>query len=169
MNPILFFSNLADALLEDDEVLEQLANAENIKDVYAILKANDYVNFDDLNRVENNTQWVADKLIEYNYYFKPIVTKTDWNMQDIVYFNDLNRIENNIKTLQEAYYVSDDFKTPKTDWKTLDPVDFNFNNRIEKDIDIINNLIDSMSKYFIHCGVCNAGQDRVWQNRFRRY
>lgn len=46
MNPILYFSNLADALLEDDEVLEQLANAENIKDVYAILKANEYVDFD---------------------------------------------------------------------------------------------------------------------------
>lgn len=46
MNPILFFSNLADALLEDEEVLEQLQSAESIKDVYSILKANDYVDFD---------------------------------------------------------------------------------------------------------------------------
>ena len=46
MNPILFFNNLADALLEDDEVLEQLENAEGIKDVYAILKANEYIDFD---------------------------------------------------------------------------------------------------------------------------
>ena len=46
MNPILFFNNLADALLEDDEVLEQSENAESIKDVYAILKANDYVDFE---------------------------------------------------------------------------------------------------------------------------
>lgn len=131
--------------------------------------ANDFVNYDDLNRVENNTQWVADKLIEYSYYFPSITTKTNWTNQDIVYAEDLNRIEGNIQILQNAYYVNSEFEELKTDWQTLDPVYFDFNNRIEKDLDIINTLIDSMSKYFVKCGVARCGQSHLWQNRFRRY
>ena len=99
--------------------------------------ASDFVNYDDLNRVENNTQYVADKLNEFGYYCPAITTKTNWAMSDIVYAEDLNRIESNIKTCQEAYYVTSEFEELKTDWATLDPVTFDFNNRIEKDLDII--------------------------------
>lgn len=131
--------------------------------------ANDFVNFDDLNRVESNTQYVADKLNEYGYYCPAITTKTNWAMSDVVYAEDLNRIESNIKTMQEAYYVTEEFEELKIDWATLDPVTFNFNNRIEKDIDIINRLIESMKQYYVYSGVSVCGQSHLWQNRFRRY
>ena len=130
--------------------------------------ASDFVNFDDLNRVENNTMYVAQKLRDSGYYVRPLIHKLDWVMSDIVYAEDLNRIESNIKVLQQAYYVSEEFEELKTDWATLDPVAFDFNNRIEKDIDIINNIINDMKSYFVYCGVCNCGQPRLWQQRFRR-
>lgn len=131
--------------------------------------ASDFVNYDDLNRVENNTQYVADKLNEFGYYCPAITTKTNWAMSDIVYAEDLNRIESNIKTCQEAYYVTSEFEELKTNWATLDPVTFDFNNRIEKDLDIINGLIESMRLYYVYSGVASCGESHLWQNRFRRY
>lgn len=131
--------------------------------------ANDFINFDDLNRVENNTEWVAQQLNNCGYYVRPLIHKTDWVMSDIVYSEDLNRIESNINELQEAYYVTDDFEELKIDWETLDPVTFNFANRIEKDLDILNRLIESMKLYYVKCGVSTCGQSHLWQNRFRRY
>lgn len=46
MNPLLFFSNLADAILDDEDVLEELQDAESIKDVYNILKVHEYIDFE---------------------------------------------------------------------------------------------------------------------------
>lgn len=129
----------------------------------------DFINFGDLNRIEENTKFVAERLREYGYYVIPLVHKTNWTMDDIVFFNDLNRIEQNIKNCAEAYYTGEEFEALKTDWATLDPVTFSMPNRLEKDLKIINDLITSMSQYYIHSGVGMAGRNRVANNMFRRY
>lgn len=128
----------------------------------------DYTNFEDLNRVENNTQYVYEKLLQYGYYATAPILKT-WVDGEPVFNDDLNRMENNIKQLAEAYFTNDEFQQLKIDWETLDPVDFNFNNRVEKDLEILDMLINSMSKYFVKCGVAKCGQSHLWQNRFRKY
>lgn len=127
----------------------------------------DYLNFEDLNRVEENTHFVYDRLIQDGYFVNPQTYKTNWAVTDIVFKDDLNRIEQNIKDLAQAYYTTSEFEELKTNWQTLEPVDFNFPNRIEKDLNIINRLISSMEQYFVYCGVASCGQSRLWQVRFR--
>lgn len=127
----------------------------------------DFLNFEDLNRVEENTHYVFDRLIRDGYYLNTQTYKTDWAVTDIVFKDDLNRIEQNIKDLAQAYYTTSEFEELKTDWETLDAVDFNFPNRIEKDLEIINTLLASMEQYYIFSGVSNCGQSRLWQVRFR--
>ena len=131
--------------------------------------ASDYINYSDLNRVENNTKYVHEQLNANGYYVEPITTKVNWSNSDIVFFDDMNRIEGNIEKLAQAYFTSEEFEELKTDWVTLDPVSFDFANRIEKDLEILNILIESMKKYFTFCGVSVCGQSKLWQQRFRRY
>ena len=59
-------------------------------------------NYTDLNRVENNTRYVADDMYNRNITREPINlnSKYDWNEQDIPTKEDMNRIINNVLLLQ---------------------------------------------------------------------
>lgn len=124
---------------------------------------------EDLNRVENNTKYLAEKLRDNSYPVPLMSHKTTWVNEDIIYAEDLNRIEANIKTVCKSFFINKEFEELKTNWKTLDPVSFDFANRIEKDLTITNNLINYMQSVFIFSGVANCGQNGLWQQKFRRY
>ena len=58
----------------------------------------DYVNASDFNRIEENTQDIADLIGTYKATPSLTGVKTDWANTDFPYYDQLNKIESNIET-----------------------------------------------------------------------
>ena len=117
-----------------------------------------------LNRIEKNSHYLAALLNSYDYNVE-IEVKTDWTREDYFRPSDLDRIKRNVTALKDAYYSLPTTPSLAAGKKTINYVDANNLEQIEKDLD---ELIDYMENNFIYCGVPNSGQERLWQQRFRK-
>ena len=127
----------------------------------------DYYLAGDLNRVENNTIYIREKLLEEKYSVPEITTKTNWTQEDVLFAADFNRIENNIKQIADVYFTNSEFEALKTDWVPMDAIDYTFANRIENNLAILNMIVMTMKSQYIHTGVGICGQSRLYQQRWR--
>ena len=118
-------------------------------------------NYTDLNRIESWCQYLANKLTSYSYKVN-IVTKTDWNMTDFPTSSEMERIRNNVKTLKEVYFSFTQIPE-NLEYMTIEKA-----NDIEKILYEIDKILIDMENNLIYCGVAGCGQDRVWQQRFRK-
>lgn len=122
-------------------------------------------NYIDLNRVEEWCKYLSDLLNSYGYV-NLISEKTDWNIKDIQTVEEMKRYLNNIKVLMNAFTVKPN--TPKLP-DTINKLNYIQANNIEKILYDIDELLRAMSKTFVYSGVAGTGQNRIWQQRFRRY
>ena len=118
-------------------------------------------NYTDLNRIESWCQYLANKLTSYSYKVN-IVTKTDCNMTDFPTSSEMERIRNNVKTLKEVYFSFTQIPE-NLEYMTIEKA-----NDIEKILYEIDKILIDMENNLIYCGVAGCGQDRVWQQRFRK-
>lgn len=117
----------------------------------------------DLNRVENAVKYLSDVLRIYGYP-NTVNVKTNWTTSTRPYVSEIQRYIDNIAELKNKYYSSVEGTMPTTStWLTMDGANY-----IEKVLTNIDELLNNMSQYFIYCGVTNCGQNKVWQQRFRR-
>lgn len=121
-------------------------------------------NYTDLNRVGEAVNYIANLLNTYGYA-NTVKAKTDWNMEDKPNPQQMNEYLANINKLKEVFTVKKD--TPNTP-SSMIYLNWEKANDIEKILYDINLIIGYLEGYFIHSGVANLGQDRVWQQRFRR-
>lgn len=121
----------------------------------------------DLNRVEQNTQYMRDEIVASGYAVPELIYKTDWKQEDILFNDDFNRIEGNIKTIADVYFTGADWEEMKTDWVPMDSVGYAFANRVERNLKILYDILMSMRRQYVRLGVCRAGQARLWQHRWR--
>src|SRR5690606_32351874 len=91
--------------------------------------ADDYYNFNDLDRVENNVLYIYD-LIQTYIEIPPLVVEKSRTMRRIEFADSLNRIEQNIAILGQRY-APFGWITPKTNWVANDKFDFNDAARLE--------------------------------------
>ena len=76
----------------------------------------------------------------------------------------MERIRKNIALLKSTYCnIPQNLSVPST----LTPITINNANDIERILEDINITITNMENHFVHCGVCKAGQNRIWQQRYR--
>ena len=115
---------------------------------------------EDLNRVETWCEFLADELNQVGYSIS-IVTKTDWTKEDMRTAEDMERIRSNIKLIMQGYYSITSIEA--------NAEQFNFikANNWEKILYEIYWLMFGMKNYYVYSGVCNSGQRRIYQNRFR--
>ena len=119
--------------------------------------------YTDFNRVENAVKYISELLISYGYP-NTVKVKTDWVAEDVQNFAEIQRYIDNIAELKNKYYSNVEGEMPTTsNWLTIDGANY-----IEKILINIEEIIGNMTQYFIHCGVSNCGQNRMWQQRFRR-
>ena len=123
----------------------------------------------DLNRVESNTMYIRDKLLQAGYFIPEMIIKTDWVQQDVLFAEDFNRIENNVKSIADVYYSNSEFESFKTDWVSMDSVDYTFANRVERNLKILYEMLLGMRSRYVYCGVGILGANRIYQNRWRCY
>lgn len=118
-------------------------------------------NASDLNRVETWCRYLADELADYGYTIT-ITTKTNWVQSDKRRAVEMERIRSNIRKIMTGYHYLTNIEPNAEFWN------YTKANNWEKILSEINTLMVGMSDYFIYAGVSNAGQERLWQNRFRR-
>lgn len=118
-----------------------------------------YIDYNDLNRIERAVKFISDLLNEYGYT-NNTNNKIDWEMRDFRTKKQANRIKNNYINIKSAF---DKFVVPDFEWSSIDEA-----NDIERILWDINYKIGNIYNYSIHSGVANLGQNRIWQQRFRK-
>ena len=119
--------------------------------------------YTDFNRVENAVAYLSELLKTYGYE-NTVNVKTNWTSEDMQKVSEIQRYIDNIAELKNKYYTSIEGTMPTTaTWLTVEGANY-----LEKLLANIEEIIINMTQNFIHCGVANCGQNRVWQNKFRR-
>lgn len=125
------------------------------------LTSKSYYNYTDLNRAEKWCEYLSEVLNKYSYSVN-IVTKTDWTMLDLPTQFEIERIRQNVNTLKQAYFSFTQIPG------NLDYMTWQKANDIEKILYEIDKILKHMENNFVYCGVASCGQNRIWQQRFRR-
>jgi hypothetical protein len=118
-----------------------------------------YISYNDLNRIETAVKFISDLLNQMGYT-NTTNNKLDWGMRDIRTEAQADRIKENYTQIKNAY---DRFNLPDFEWANINEA-----NDIERILWQIYYNLQTISNYFIKSNVANAGQNRVWQQRFRR-
>lgn len=122
--------------------------------------ANDYYNFADLNRVENNTEYLKDYFLTLGYIPSTSTFVSNRTKESLVYYDDMNRIENNIKALKDSSYSPLGWITPVTNWvsvyKKFGYVDAN---RLEGNLSNLKTMMEGIDAELKICGAFTCGED----------
>lgn len=118
--------------------------------------ASDYYNFKDLNRVENNTEIVADLISHFGVY-PNIATVIDRDMKHIEFADSLNRIESNQDLLRQRYTPAG-WLDNKLDWKSNGPFDFNVAARLESNLTLLYFYYRGNLDARPYCGMYTCGE-----------
>lgn len=118
----------------------------------------DYYNAVDVNRVEANTQHIAQLLESVGY--TPVLSNVvvDWTIEGIPYLIGINRIESNIEALAEAFITPLGWGTTKN-WSVSNGFDCNDANRLERNLQLINDLLLKAIDNFRYCGTLATGEE----------
>lgn len=120
-----------------------------------------YYNYTDLNRVEEWCEYLANSLNLYSYPVN-IQVKKNWQMSDFPTSSEMERIRQNVNDLKEAYFAFTEIPE-NLEYMTIEKA-----NDIEKILSEIDFILTSMENNFIYSGVASCGQNRMWQQRYRR-
>lgn len=109
-------------------------------------------NVTDINRIENNTRYIADRLNVLKYT-NSIETKL-WDMYGIPNITEVTRLINNVSKIIAAYYKPDGSPSLPSTLLTYEQV-----NNLEQMLYMIKHLIDNEENAFRYCGTFNCGED----------
>ena len=115
-------------------------------------------NYDDLNRIESNCEYIKDLLNNSGLFYIPISisVKTDWNMSDIPKIQDINRVRDNIITLKNNMTMAD-----YEDIEYSGTLDYIKANILEKDLLVIKNIIETSMLELKKCNTFYCGSDGI--------
>ena len=127
-----------------DRTLQDVRNKDSIRA---------YLNYWDLNRIEMDTEYLADMLNGYGYN-QNLLHKTDWLMSDFPYLSQRERVRTNGLELIEAYHEQG-IPLPGTlqnlDWRKL--------NELENILKLTKEMIHRMEQSFRYSGTFYCGQE----------
>ncbi|MCF0149598.1 MAG: hypothetical protein HUJ77_14530 [Clostridium sp.] len=121
----------------------------------------DYYNYDDLNRVECNINYIADTIATFRDRSILQGVKVDRNNTSIEFSESLNRIESNIQSICDSFHTPVGFLGTKTDWRSGQYFDYKEANRLEDNIEKIYKLVVSTINAFKYCGAFTCGGDGI--------
>jgi hypothetical protein len=117
----------------------------------------DYYNFEDLNKVESNTQLVAEYIRSLQYDIPELITRTDRNMTSIDFKSSIERVQENIEKIRM------NFLTPLNYQGTRENISKGFSyidaNRLEDNIQKLYELALIVKDNLIYCGTFNCGSE----------
>lgn len=127
--------------------------------------AQNYFNYTDFNRIENNVSALVALLQNcgFNLSLTMITSRLDGSYLD--FYDSLNRIESNILTLFNCYGIAPPgWITPKTTWNYDQPFSYVDTNRMEGNELALYNMVSGIIQEYPICGqgfeICGLG----WYN-----
>ena len=108
------------------------------------------LNLIDLNRIENNIAFLAEKMESLSY--TPNIRGKNWTKEDMPNQNDMSRIIGNIRSLVSAFYSPN---SPPSLPTTM--LSYNDINSIEENLYLIKEILDSMQSSFSKSGTIKSG------------
>ena len=108
------------------------------------------LNLSDINRIEGNIAYLADKMESYAY--SPNIHGKQWSRVDMPNQNDMSRIIDNIRSLIEAYYPP--HNPPELPATMLSYEDVN---AIEENLYLLKQMLDCMESSFRKVGTIKSG------------
>lgn len=119
--------------------------------------AEDYYNYSDLNRVENNTNYLRDYLIYLGYRVPLLDIKTNRDNTNIDFLSSINKIENNIEIIKNIFAVPPGYEGKKT-WILGQGFSYLDANRLENNLEKLKDYAEKTEEGFIYCGTIYCGQ-----------
>ena len=110
------------------------------------------LNYIDLNRIENNCDYIANQLNVYGHSIA-IAVKTDWTVRDFPYRSQIDRIRDNVDDMLDALHRLPD----SPDIRYWDSLDWNDANSLEQNLCNLYGLLQRMADVFLICGNAHGG------------
>lgn len=120
---------------------------------------NDFYNFDDLNRVETNTEHVKSLLQQLGRIIN-IISITERTMEHIEFSDSLNRIESNIDLMGSAYGLNG-WHPLKLNWVYNDAFGYLDANRYESNLLLLKVFAERNINSLRHCGTFYSGEEAL--------
>lgn len=116
-------------------------------------------NYTDLNRIENNCEYVMNLLNNSRLFYIPVKinVKTDWNVEDKPNIGDMDRIRKNIITLKNNMNLGEEYKEIEFS-STMNYIKANI---LEKDLELIKEIINSCVRELRKCNTFFCGTNGI--------
>lgn len=116
--------------------------------------SSDYLNASDLNRVEGNTDYLADSIANFKARPAVVSIKTDWDMLDFPFLDEMNRLEENINILKDSLQEPVGYVDPVTT-ALMTAQHMNY---IENDLILLKRITDGVVDSFLFVGTFYCGE-----------
>lgn len=143
-----------DKFVLQDEGAVYVENGVLIVRVGDVYELKGCLNLIDLNRIEGNIAYLAEKMESYSYF--PNIHGKQWERGDMPNQNDMSRIVDNIRSLVDAFYSP---KNPPSLPATM--LSYADINAIEENLYLIKQLLDVMQSSFKTVGSVKSGSRMI--------
>lgn len=123
-------------------------------------KADDYYNADDLNRVEANTQFIAEFLQSMDYVIPLEPVETGRNKESIEFADGLSRVERNIELIRNKFLTPPGYAAGKV-WTALMAFSYIDANRLERNLELLYKWGLIAKDNLRYCGTFACGEEGV--------
>ena len=148
------------AYITDDKLVSQHDGVAYVEDEVLVIHVGDVYelkgcfNLLDLNRIENNIAFLAEKMESFSY--APNIHGKQWSRSDMPNQNDMSRIVDNIRSLIDAFYPPDNPPSLPTTMLSYNDI-----NAIEENLYLIKQLLDVMQTSFKMVGTIKSGSRMI--------
>ena len=144
------------AYVTNDKLVMQHDGAAYVENGVLIVRVGDVyelkgcLNLLDLNRIEDNINYLAETMEKYSY--SPNIRSKQWGRSDMPNQNDMSRIIGNIRALIDAFYSPKDLPSLPSTMLSYGDI-----NAIEQNLQLIKQLLDCMVSSFKAVGTIKSG------------
>lgn len=122
--------------------------------------SNDYYNAEDLNRVEANTQFVAEYLESIDFTIPLEEVKAGRDMISIDFISSINRIERNLDSVRSNMITPPGYG-PMRVWTNRIGFDYRDANRYERNLELLYKWAHLIFDSYKYCGEFVCGEDVI--------
>ncbi len=120
----------------------------------------DFYRPDDLNRVEADTQYIAEFLEEAGYAVELEAIRVDRDVQGYEFADSLSRVERNIDALKAAFVEPPGYEQPKV-WQAGKRHSYVDANRLERNLQVLYDWAVGVVASLKYCGTFVCGEEVI--------
>lgn len=148
-NDALILQGDGRAHIEDDSLVVRIGVVYDLKGC---------LNLIDINRIEGNIEYLAEKFLKFGYPSDVVIKK--WDRDALPNEYDIQRIIDNVRALITAFYQPDNAPILPVTMSSYNDI-----NAIERNIDLIKYLLDCMVSSFKQVGAFKSGSTMILPTR----